>query len=53
MPKLSMDGIHRGAVTHHQDQVITLVNFKTRNTINVLTSKPGLTLTVTLSLIFY
>ena len=29
-----MIGIHSGAVTHHQDQSITLVNLSTRNTKN-------------------
>lgn len=27
-------GSHRGAVTHHQDQVMTLVSLSTRNTRN-------------------
>lgn len=33
-------GIHKGAVTHHHDQVIFPNNFKIRNTINVAPQIP-------------
>ena len=33
-------GTHNGAVTHHQDQLITLVNFRTRNVMNNKPKKP-------------
>lgn len=33
-------GIHRGAVTHHQDQSIVSVSFKMRNTINRIAPNP-------------
>ncbi len=31
---------HNGAVTHHQDQSITLVNFKVMNIKNIKPKKP-------------
>ena len=35
-------GIHNGDVTHHQDQDIVFVNFKMRNTIKSIMSKPNI-----------
>lgn len=32
--------IHIGAVTHHQDQSITLVNFRTKKTIKINPGSP-------------
>ena len=33
-------GIHNGEVTHHQDQLIVLVNLSIRNTMNIVVPKP-------------
>jgi hypothetical protein len=60
MPKMTnatatiSQGIHSGDVTHHQDQVITPVNFNTRKTINRTVQKPiPLLLVCTVLLIFF
>jgi hypothetical protein len=40
MPPNKAKPPQRGAVTHHHDQLITLVNFNTRNVINKRPVKP-------------
>ena len=54
MPSRSPNGIHKGAVTHHHDQSITLVSLSTRNVRNRRFRKlvpPTATLDVFVSLI--